>query len=161
MEDDGQTYILPHPMFARVIMTLAGAFAIVMVIWELWRGVWPLNIASPFFGFIILGGITVGGGFVWAGLVTPNIRLVFRPGLLQVYWQFLIGLRRSTFRAADIQSIDVIEDTHSDGPNDWHAVIRVRGAKPLLSRPLGTKETAEKLATTFREKLGLPGGSTI
>ena len=84
------------------------------------------------------------------------MRLVLRPGILEVHWQFLIANRRRTFRAADIQTIDVMEDDNSDGPNDWRTVIRLAGSTPLYSRPLGTKETAEKLAVTFREKLALP-----
>ena len=155
MEPDGQTYILPHPTVARVIMTVGGVFALIIAPYELWRGVWPVSMLTPFFGFIMLGGMSVGAAFVWAGLIAPAMRLVFSHGLLEVHWKFLFGTRRSTFRAVDIQSIDVIEDSNSDGPNDWRAVIRLAGSTPLHSRPLGTKETAEKLADTFREKLGL------
>jgi hypothetical protein len=155
MEDDGHSYILPHPIFARAIMTVAGTFAIIISIYELWRGVWPLNMFSPFFGIILLGALSVGGAFVWAGLVAPNMRLILRPGILEVLWQFLIANRRSTFRTADIQSVDVIETSNSDEPNDWHDVIRISGPAQLHSHPLGTKEMAENLAATFREKLGL------
>ncbi len=39
MEDDGQTYLLPHPLPARVILTLAGLAALVIAPYELVRGV--------------------------------------------------------------------------------------------------------------------------
>jgi hypothetical protein len=52
MEEDGQTYLLPHPVFARVMLTLAGLFALIMAPYALFGGVWPLNSGSPFFCFI-------------------------------------------------------------------------------------------------------------
>jgi hypothetical protein len=49
-----------------------------------------------------------------------------------------------------------------EGPNDWHAVIRAAGQEPIGSRPLGTREAAEKLAKDFRGKLGLaPDGGQV
>ncbi|MGB8816634.1 MAG: hypothetical protein WCC66_01800 [Rhizobiaceae bacterium] len=148
-------YDLPNPGFQRAIFTIAGLFALVICPYELWRGVWPLNITTPFFGFIMLGGMSVGAAFVWAGLGSPSGKLEFRPGLLEVERQFLFGARRTIVRAADIRSIDVIEDTNMEGPNDWHAVINVNGMKPLYSRPLSTKQAAERQAAEFRAALGL------
>ena len=155
MEDDGQTYLLPHPPFARVILTLAGLFALIIAPHELLRGVWPLNLLSPFFGIIMLGGMSVGAAFVWAGLAAPAVTLLFRQGRLEVKRQYLYGTRRSTIPASYIEAVVVLESQSSDGPNDWHAVIRVAGHAPTGSRPLATKAAAEKLAEDFRRKLGI------
>lgn len=153
MEKDGQTYLLPHPAFARAIMTLAGLFALVTAPYELIGGVWPLNLASPFFGIIMLGGMSVGAACVWAGLAAPSARLVFRQGCLEVERQYLYGVRRSLIRASDIEAVEVRESPSSDGPNDWHAVIRAVGHDPIGSRPLATREAAEELAGVFRRKM--------
>jgi hypothetical protein len=155
MEEDGQTYLLPHPPFVRVMLTLAGLFALFIAPYELLRGVWPLNIASPFFGFIMLGGMSVGAVFVYSGLAMPSATLVFHEGSLEVHRKYLHTMRSSLIRAADIDSIDIVESPSSDGPNDWHAVIRAAGHDPIGSRPLSRRAAAEELAEIFRSKLGL------
>ena len=55
LEEDGQTYLLPHPAIMRVILTLAGLFALIGAPYELLGGVWPPSLLTPFFGFIMLG----------------------------------------------------------------------------------------------------------
>ena len=155
MEDDGQTYLLPHPAAVRVIWTLAGLFALIMPPYELMRAVWPLNIATPFAGFIMLGGMSVGAVFVYAGLAAPSAKLVFHEDYLEVHRKYLHTTRSSIIRAADIEAIDVAESASSDGPSDWHAVIRAAGHAPIGSRPLAKQAAAEDLAETFRRKLGL------
>jgi hypothetical protein len=155
MEEDGQTYLLPHPPSARVILTLAGLAALVIAPYELLRGVWPLNVTSPFFGFIMLGGMSVGAMFVWAGLAAPSGKLIFREGQMEVEKNFLHRIRRSLIRAADVSAVEVREVDSMEGPNHWYAVIHVDGQKPIGSRPLETKAAAENLAEIFRRKLGL------
>ena len=155
MEDDGKTYLLPHPAFERVILTCLGLLVLAMPAYELLRGVWPPNLASPFFAIILLGGISIGAVFVWAGLAMPSVRLVFRHGCLEVERQYLYGTRSSIIRAADIEAIEVLESHSFDGPNNWKAVIRAAGQKPIGSRPLAARAAAEDLAAEFRGKLGL------
>jgi hypothetical protein len=155
MEDDGQTYLLPHPPFARVMLTLAGVCALVLAPYELLGGVWPLNVTSPFLGFIMLGGMSVGAVFVFAGLAAPSTKLIFCGGCVEVERHNLWGTSRIIIRAAEVAAVEVCESESTDGPNDWHAVIRVSGQKPIRSRPLGTKAAAEALAEIFRRKLGL------
>lgn len=153
MEPDGQTYILPHPTVARFMMTVFGLFALIISPYELWRGVWPLNIASPFFGFIMLGGMSVGSAVLYAGIVAPSGKMRFSPGLIEVIRTFLWGSSRTVIRLDDIDQFDVVESDSSDGPNDWYAVIRLKNSKPLGSRPLATKEAAEKQLEEFKRLL--------
>ncbi len=155
MEDDGQTYLLPHPAVIRAILTLAGLFALVIAPYELLRGVWPLNLISPFIGLIMLGGMSIGAAFVWAGLAAPSVKLTFLECGLELERRYLWHTRRKLIGRSEILSVDVAESYSSDGPNDWHAVIRAAGHDPIGSRPLATKAAAEKLAEDFRRKLGI------
>ena len=41
----------PWPL--RVAFGMLGVFAVVMPVWELGRGLWPLSIATPVFGSVI------------------------------------------------------------------------------------------------------------
>ena len=151
MEDDGKTYILPHHTISRIIFTCAGLFALFMPAYELWRGVWPLNITSPFFGFIILGGMTVGAGVTYAGLIAPSGALIFGDQTITVERDFLWGKTRQVFRNQDIFSISIRRQDQSEGPDDWYAVININGAPALNSRPLASEAAAQKLAGEFQQ----------
>lgn len=155
MEPDGQTYLLPHPMFARVIMTVGGLFALILPPWELGRALWPINLLSPFFAIIVFGGMSVGAGFLYAGVMAPSARLRFAPGMIELTRSFLWGASKTVVRATDITSFSVVERASSDGPNDWYAVITLRDGLELPSRPLGRREAAEKLLDEFRQALQL------
>jgi hypothetical protein len=111
----------------------------------LWRGVWPLNITSPFFGFIILGGMTVGAGVLYAGLISPSGKLVFENQTITAERHFLWGKTRQVIRQVDIEHIETEERYSSEGPNDWYGVILLKNGKDLTSRPLQTKAAAERL----------------
>jgi hypothetical protein len=108
-----------------------------------------------FFGFIMLGGMTVGAKFVWAGLAAPSGKLIFHEGCMEVERHFLHSTRRNIIRAADVTSVEVREVDSMEGPSHWYAVIRVDGRDPIGSRPLETKAAAQNLAEVFRRKLGL------
>ena len=156
MEDDGQTYILPVPVAARWIFAAIGLIALVITPWEMWRGVWPLNALSPFFGFIMLGGMGLGAATLYAGLAAPSATLRFGEGSITVERRYLFGFTRQMLRKSDVAGIEIEEWENSEGPNDWFVVLKQAGAGPLKSRPLGTKEKAEKLAADFRERLAMP-----
>lgn len=148
-------YDLPNTNFQRAIFTVAGLFALIICPYELWRGVWPLNFTSPFFGFIMFGGMSVGAGIVYAGAFTPSVDYRFSRGFLVVDWRYLWGGTRQTLRAADIMAITVERREQMEGPDDWYAVIKLTAGRPLWSRPLSTKEAAERQAAEFRLALGM------
>lgn len=154
MEPDGTTYTLPHPTFARIIMTAGGLFAVIMAPYELWRGVWPLNITSPFFGFIMLGGMSVGAGVLYVGLIAPSAKLRFALGLIEIQYDYLVGQSRQIIRGSDIEGFDIEERYNSDGPNDWYAVIKLKTGKRVTSRPLGTKAAAENCLAQWQKLVG-------
>ena len=148
-------YDLPNPSFQRVIFTAVGLFALVICPYELWRGVWPLNLTSPFFGFNMLGGMSIGAAAIYAGLFTPAAVLKLQPGLIAVEQRWLWGPARTIIRAADIGGITVERQEQSDGPDDWYAVINLNGHPPLRSRPLSTEEAAKRQAAEFKAALGI------
>ncbi len=72
----------PWPI--RVGCVAAGAFAVVMPLWELGHGLWPLNIATPVFAVIIGGAGYVGIQFVRAGLSGWGDVWTYPPGEVRV-----------------------------------------------------------------------------
>jgi hypothetical protein len=153
MEKDGRTYLLPHPAIARVILTVAGAFILLVTPYELWRGLWPLNVTTPFFAVIMFGGMAIGASCLQAGLLAPSGTLRFSPGRIDVSRVYPRGRSRQIVRSQDIEGLSVEEVARSDGPHDWHAVIRLRTGPPIRSRPLATRQAAERLLAAFEEAL--------
>lgn len=156
MEPDGKTYLLPHPAFVRLLLTLAGAFALIMAPYELWRGVWPLNFATPFFGAIMLAAMALGATFLYGGLIAPAARLCFSPGSIDVFYESPWGRSHKTIPAEDIRDFIVEQSQLSEGPNDWFAVIRLSNGEKLQSRPLATRQAAERQLAEFKAALENP-----
>jgi hypothetical protein len=153
MEPDGKTYLLPHLGISRIIFGGAGLFALIIAPYELWRGVWPLNVTSPFFAFIMFGGMSVGAAFVYAGFIAPSAKIVFQNGIIKLERHFLWGATTQVFCKEDVESITTIRNAQMEGPDDFYAVINVKGAPPLNSRPLATEAAAKELAAEFERVL--------
>lgn len=112
----------PWPVRAGCVA--AGAFAVIMPLWELGRGLWPLNIATPVFAVIIGGAGYVGVQFVRAGLSGWGDVWTYPPG--QVWVERREWGRHTTTRlsAANVAAVEVrrSEDAdHDDAP--WQVVI--------------------------------------
>jgi len=85
---------IPMHVAKRPFFGLAGLFCIVMPTWELYRGVWPLSVASPFFLFIILGAYAVGIPLVYAAIFSPAVRWIVRRGRIDIVLRNPIFLHR-------------------------------------------------------------------
>lgn len=150
MEPDGRTYLLPHPWLVRALLSVAGAFVLLITPYELWRGVWPLNVTTPFFGFMIAGGMSIGATAVWAGLWAPSAALTFSPGRIDIELRNPWGVHRRTVRSEEVLAFEVEEQENSEGPNSWYVVIRTRTGQPVRSRPLDSRAAADKQLAEFR-----------
>lgn len=140
---------LPLPGFLRWFLIVCGLFAIVVPTWELYRGVWPLNFASPFFLFIILGAYSVGIPFVHAGIFAPAARWIVRRGRIDILLRNPIFLKRHRITPADVAGFDVVENDWSDGPSTWSVVMSTRAGDKFSTRNFGTKATADM----FRQRI--------
>lgn len=143
----------PTPL--RVILCAVGAFIGVMVTYELWRGVWPLNFTSPFFGLIILGGWSGAFAAISAGLGTSQRLYVFRPGELEVTQTWIRRSEQKRYDVADIVSLGCKEQESSDGPNMHYVEIAVRSGETFKSRMFDTEVTAKRHAEDFKRVLGM------
>ena len=146
---------IPNAPVQRVMLTLMGSFVAFMVPFDLWRGVWPFNILTPIFAILILLGMGLGAVFIYAGLFSPALEYEMTPRGILVRSKFLRGSSEIFHTVNDITGITIEKDSNTDGPDDWYAVIGVRGRKALRSRPFGSEMTAQSFAKEFTEALGL------
>jgi hypothetical protein len=132
-----------HPVL-RVFFIAAGIFVVVIVLYELGRGVWPLNIASPFFLFMILGAFSVGVPITFGGLLGWESDWTIRRG--EIFIDQRNPFRKRTIRLgqADVLRFDVIEVENSEGPNDWAVMLQPAKDRPIEMRRLRTLKGADE-----------------
>jgi hypothetical protein len=154
-ESETLQHDVSFPTALRVALCVIGIFVGVVVTYELWRGVWPLNVTSPFFGLIMLGGW--GGAFaaISSGLGTSQRRYVFRPGVLEVTETWIRRSEQKHYDVADIVSLQCKEQESSDGPNMHYVEIAVRSGETFKSRMFDTEATAKRHAEDFKRVLGM------
>lgn len=112
----------PWPI--RVGCVAAGAFAVVMPWWELGRGLWPPNIATPVFAIIIGGAGYVGFQFMRPGLSGWGDVWTYPPRTVLVQrraWGRHTTTRLSSANVAAIEVRRSEDADHDDAP--WQVVI--------------------------------------
>jgi hypothetical protein len=146
---------IPNLLPQRIILTVFGLFPLIICPYELWRGVWPLNGLSPFFAVVMFGGMGVGAMFVYGGLGTPEVEMLFENGRLTIIRRYLWGEKSETFLTGQISAVTTRENQNSDSANSWAAVVQMKDGRTFESRSFDTKATADQHAKAFRQALGL------
>ncbi|WAC64281.1 hypothetical protein OVA13_05765 [Pseudoxanthomonas sp. SL93] len=155
----------PWPI--RVGCVLAGAFAVVMPLWELGRGLWPLNIASPVFAIIVGGAGYVGVQFIRAGLSGWGDEWTYPPHTVLVQrraWGRLTTTRLTRTNVAAVEVRRSEDSDHDDAP--WQVVIVPRpmfsglaaaaGAGGVFDAGCyGSRDYAERVRRALHGHLGL------
>ena len=148
---------IPNTFVQRVVFTLMGAFVFFIVPYDLGRGIWPFNLLTPVFTVFVGLGMGLGALLIYAGLISPSLEYEFSPKGLLIKSQFLRGNSQVFHPIANVTGISVIQETNSDGPDNWYAAVNITDLKPLRSRPFGSQATAQDYAAQFRAALGLAG----
>ena len=140
---------IPMNVTKRLFLGLAGLFCIVMPTWELYRGVWPLSVASPFFLFIIFGAYAVGIPLVYAAIFSPAVRWIVRRGRIDIVLRNPIFLRRHHVLPGDIASFSLRTIEWDSGGPTYTVVLTTVNGERFETRDFGTSKTAEM----FRDRI--------
>lgn len=155
----------PWPI--RVGCVLAGAFAVGVTLWELGRGLWPLNIASPFFAVIVGGACYVGVQFIRAGLSGWGDTWTYSPRTVVVQrraWGRSTSTRLSATNVAAVEVRRHEDSDHDDAP--WQVVIIPRPTFSGLAAfagpggvfdagSYGSSDYADRVRRALQDHLGL------
>jgi hypothetical protein len=133
------------PNAVRVMFILLGVFIMGIVLWELGPGVWPPNIFSLFFLFMIVGAMTVGKPTVLAGLFGYSDLWTIEPGRITIDRRNWFKSEKFVFVPADIDRFDVIEVEAMEGDNTWKVVLWAQGWKMFETYDLQSRAGAEKM----------------
>lgn len=149
-ENDTITVSNSFPLFLRILLGILAIAMMVLLLRELGPGLWPFNIASLFFGIIVVGGMQVLLAFILFVVAAPDTVWTFRPGFIEIE-QRLYGRSDRITLPADGLAIDLVRNDDSDGPTTWHLDLdagwpdrpglqkRVRVLLTYLPRPLRRK----------------------
>lgn len=144
---------VPFPLFQRGIFLVFGLVPVILAPYELWRGIWPPNILTPFFGLLVFVAVSLGGTMIRGALFGASAVLEFRRDSLTVIERTPFGQTTSHYDAADIADIRVVRIESSEGPDEWAVTIVLYNGRKLPSRHFGSEERAMREAADFRSAL--------
>ena len=147
------TIEMSAPNFLRVLFIAFGVFAMAISVWELGRGVWPPNIFSPFFLFIIIGAASVGWPMMTGALFITNDIWTVEKDKLTIERKNWFKAEKLVFSASDIEQFNIVEVGAMEGDNTWKVVMWVRGWKKFETYEFGSKASAEKMRDQIRARL--------
>lgn len=132
-----------HPAL-RIIFIALGVFIATIVVYELGRGVWPPNIASPFFLFMILGAFSIAVPVAFGGLLGWESEWTIRRGEIVLGQRNPFRKRTIRFGEANVLRFDVLEVENSEGPNDWAVMLQPVKDRSVEMRRLQSVKAAEE-----------------
>ncbi|WP_327510429.1 hypothetical protein [Shinella sp.] len=145
-EDGLFRHPVPVPFALRLFLVVAGLFVVTVATWELHPGVWPPNITSPFFLFLILGAWSVGGPVAWAGLNGAAGLWIVGPGRIVIERKRpFLRLRRDTFGENDDMHLEVVEVEAMEGDSTWSVILSAKDGRRFETREFRTRAAAERL----------------
>ena len=128
-EDNAITVSNHFPLVLRIIMGALASGMMVMLVRELGPGLWPFNIASLFFGVIVVGGLQVLLAFMLFVVTAPDMIWTFRPGRIEIEQRLFGKIDRFSLETEDM-AIDLIRNEDNDGPDTWHLDLDANWPEP-------------------------------
>ena len=135
---------IPAPSAIRVLFVAMGLFVIGIAVHELWRGVWPPNIGSFFFLFMIFGACTVGVPIIRGGLFGWAATWEVTPGLISIALSNPFKRRLLRLDERDVLGIRTIEREAMEGDNTWFVELTT-AAERFQTSDFSTKRSADEL----------------
>jgi hypothetical protein len=131
------------PAFLRWGLGGFGLAIALVALLELWRGVWPISVVTPFFGLLLGIGVCAGGGLMLGALFGPDEEWSITPGRLTIRQSLRGTGTRLDFGPAQIASISVETHDWDSRPASYYLAIRLVTGKLLKSPEFGTKAKAQ------------------
>lgn len=138
---------LPFPGLFRLFLGGFGVLTCVWPTWDLWRGVWPPNLFTPFFGILLGGAWSIGLAMIGAALFGPSRLWRATPGLLELETRALFGPPRRRFLCPDDDPRFLTERVEDDegGPPRWRLMVIAREGGREEIWTFATQAAAETL----------------
>lgn len=117
------SHIMPTPI--RLIFGGVGAALSILLLVELGPALWPPSFLTLFFGFIVLGGLSVTLTFVAGSALGPDQTWEIRPGKLTITYQLFNQTSVKTYDLCDLESCDVASSQYDSDVETYQLVCRL------------------------------------
>ena len=145
------------PGWGRLLLIVAGACVVGLPAWELGRGLWPPNIATPVFGIIIAGAAGIAWAMVGAALSGKGHAWAYPEGTVLVRmrgWRVHSALRLT---AGNVAAVEVRKRVDMDGDDCWRVAIVPKPTSSQLAQAAqsGVLETGDYKSAAYAERVRL------
>lgn len=145
------------PWWARLLLIVAGACVAGLPAWELGRGLWPPNIATPVFGIIIAGAAGIAWAMVGAAPSGKGHAWAYPEGTVLVRmrgWRVHSALRLT---AGNVAAVEVRKRVDMDGDDCWRVAIVPKPTSSQLAQAAqsGVLETGDYKSAAYAERVRL------
>ena len=143
----------PWPL--RVAFGMLGVFAVVMPVWELGRGLWPLSIATPVFAIIIGGAASIGIAMLRAVLAGESQVWTFPPQAVVIHHRAWRSEREMRLAAHNIAAVETRRIEASEGADTWRVVIVPKATESGLRMAgrNGVFETGDYTSAAYADRV--------
>lgn len=145
----------PCPHFLRILFGAAGAFAILMPVWEFRHAFLHPGWHSLFFGAITLGAWSVGVPFLIFSIFEEEQNWRVENGRITIARRNLHRSWTTVLRAGDILDTAIEERDREAGPNIFEVVLRTTAGEAFVTQGFEKRANAEELEARLRASLGL------
>lgn len=114
------SHIMPTPI--RLIFGGVGAALSILLLVELGPALWPPSFLTLFFGFIVLGGLSVTLALVAGSALGPDQTWEIRPGKLTITYQLFNQISVKTYDLRDLESCDVASSQYDSDVETYQIV---------------------------------------
>lgn len=146
-EEDDNHYriVMPVPLWLRIFFLAVALFVIVVPVWELHRGVWPLNWFSLFFLVIIGGAWSIGFPVGFTAIAGWAEAWTVRPGRIHVVRRNPFGFRRYSFGPTELAPFEITERESMEGSNTWFVTLVTSSGERFKTYDVQSRAAAERM----------------
>ncbi len=131
------------PASLRIGLGAVGTFIAFMIAKDLWRGLWPVSVVTPFFLLLFGGGLFIGLGLVVAMIWGPDENWVIAKGRFTVTRSLRSFRSEKSYNTAEIHGVEVTTTTWDSGLDTYSLEITLTTSEILRSPGFKGKADAE------------------
>lgn len=147
----------PTPL--RVVLGTIAAICAGLLVTELWPGIWPPTMLTPFFGLIVLGGLSVCGTMVVGCVFGSTMQVRLQDDGAHIVHVSPLGVRRERLNRGSLAGTSVERSARDDGPDVFRVVLVLGNGRTIRLPEMPSREAADEAAGRFMTVLG-PGNGT-